>query len=169
MNHHQGGRGRKFHGEITITHSVQAVGIDAIEAKGRCSASAINRYWSACQSCSSQRREIQPFAQVRHPLPVPFNHLHVGKKMVSEAKRLGTLQMRVARNQGVAVKVGLVEQGALKAEQMLLKLIQTPPKPKTQIGPHLVVTTPTGVQFLANRTEQGNQTSLNSEVHIFIG
>jgi hypothetical protein len=89
--------------------------------------------------------------------------------MVSEAKRLGTLQMCVARNQGVAVKVGLVEQGALKAEQMLLKLIQTPPKPKPQIGPHLVVTTPTGVQFLANRTEQGNQTSLNSEVHIFIG
>jgi hypothetical protein len=89
--------------------------------------------------------------------------------MVSEAKRLGTLQMGVARNQGVAVKVGLVKQGTLKAEQMLFKLIQTTPEPKPQIGPHLVVTAPTGVQFLANRAKQSNQTSLNSEVHIFIG
>jgi hypothetical protein len=88
--------------------------------------------------------------------------------MVSEAKRLGTLEMRVTGNQGVAVKVGLVNQGALKAEQRLFKIVQTPPKPKAQISPHLVVTTATGVQFLANRTKQGNQTSLNSEVHIFI-
>jgi hypothetical protein len=88
--------------------------------------------------------------------------------MVREAKRLGTLQMRVTGNQGVAVKVGLVKQGALKAEQILFKLVQTPPQPKPQISPHLVVTTPAGVQFFANWTKQGNQTSLNSEVHIFI-
>jgi len=88
--------------------------------------------------------------------------------MVSEAERLGTLQMRVTGNQGVAVEVRLVKQGALKTEQRLFKLVQTPPKPKPQISPHLVVTTPAGVQFFANWTKQSNQTSLNSEMDIFI-
>src|SRR3546814_9966303 len=64
--------------------------------------------WSS-DVCSSDL----PPAAIGEAAAVPTQHLDIGQKMMSECHRLGVLQMRKARHDGVRVPFRLTEQCSL--------------------------------------------------------
>ena len=86
---------------------------------------------------------------------------------MSQRQRLSALQVRIARNQGVEMLMGMAEQGPLKAAQQLIDAINVLTQPQAQIRPHLIVAAATGVELLAQRTELFDQAALNGEMNIF--
>ena len=53
MHHHQAGRRTELHREVAVTHRIEAVGIDLVEAQGRRRLTAIDRHRGSRQGCSS--------------------------------------------------------------------------------------------------------------------
>ena len=53
MHHHQAGRRTELDGKVAVTHRIEAVGIDVVEAQGRRRLTAIDRHRGPRQGCGA--------------------------------------------------------------------------------------------------------------------
>ena len=58
-------------------------------------------------------------------MPIPFQHLDVGQKMMGETKGLRPLKVGVTGNQGAAMTIGLSKKRALQPTKINLQIIQS--------------------------------------------
>ena len=77
---------------------------------------AIDRQRRAGDRARSERTPVRMLRDVAEARPIAIEHLQPGKKMMREKHRLRPLQMRVSRNQHVAIRLGQRQQRALRAE-----------------------------------------------------
>ena len=66
------------------------------------------------------------------------------------------------------MQIRLRHKSPLQALKIALQFVQAAAQPQPQIRSHLIIATAAGVQFLANRSQQRNQTPLNGEMNVFI-
>ena len=110
----RGGR-QRLQGEVASRDAVQA----NWRSDGRSPARAAVMSRSIGNGRAGQRRRAQ--RALVHPRPgvgeargVAGEHLDIGHQVVAEGHRLGRLQVGEARHQGVGVRLGLGEEGALQ-------------------------------------------------------
>ena len=78
-----------------------------IEAERLCGGKAVERVGGPGQSGGSQGARVSGIAGGGKAPPVAGEHLHIGEHVVREEHRLGVLQVRVARQDDVEVRLGL--------------------------------------------------------------
>ena len=84
-----------------------------------------------------------------------------------KAHRLRDLQVRVAGQDGLGVRLGGLQQRALHARQQGRQLVDLAAQPEPHVGRHLVVARAAGVQPLAGIAHQLRQSRLDVQVHVF--
>ena len=80
----------------------------------------------------------------------------VSEEVVGQRDRLGLLEVRVARQIGVARRLGLGEQRALETDDQIDHLVDRAARPEPEIGRDLVVAAPAGVHLRPGRIEFGD-------------
>jgi len=168
VHHHQAGGGAELHREIAVAHRIKAVGVDVVEAEGRSGVAAVDRHRRARQGRSTERADVDPLQQIGQAGPVALGHLHVGQQVMGQADRLGPLQVGVTRDHHLGMGLGLGQQGPLEAHQGRIDLGDAATQPQAQVGADLIVAGAAGVQLLAERTEDRDQTPLDGEVHVLV-
>ena len=81
---------------------------------------------------------------------------------------LRVLQVRVARECGVLLAFGQIDQCSDDSLDLGLAQLELPRSPQAQISGHLIVTTPSGVQLLAKITNAHDQLSLHPRMNVLI-
>ena len=89
--------------------------------------------------------------------------------MVRQQHRLGSLQVRVARQIGRAGRDRTLEQHLLKAEHSIRNDAQLPLAPQPQRGRHLVVAAASGVELPAGRAGDLGDAALDGRVDVLVG
>ena len=97
--------------EVAVVRDVEAVGGRTGEPKQLGREGAVDRKRRAGQGTGSQRRNVDPLEAVGQPGPIALELLAVREPIVDRHHRLGTLQMRVARQDHVEVAITAGDEG----------------------------------------------------------
>ena len=87
--------------------------------------------------------------------------------MMAERHRLGGLQMGEARHDGGGMFQRAADQRMLERRQRRVGLVDGVAHEETEIGRHLVVARPRGVQPSGGRTDQFGQPALDVHMDVF--
>ena len=101
------------------------------------------------------------------PAAVARQHLDVGQEMVAERHRLRRLQMREARHDRVAMRLGLARERQLEGGQRRVRAVDPVAHPELEVGRHLVVARARGVQPPRRLADQLLEPALDVHVHVF--
>ena len=167
MHHDQAGAGREFDGEIPITDSIQRVGSGTVKTQQAGGIDAIQREGGAGERRGTQGHHIYPFAAIAKSVVVAFEHFKPGQHVVTKTHRLGDLQMREARHDGIGFGLGKIQQGVLQAPDQQADAIKFVAQIQSDIGSDLVIAGAACVQLLADFSDPLCQPCLNVHVHIF--
>ncbi len=167
MRHHQRGGGAELDGEVAVGDGVQRIAAHAVEAQLLRHELAVDRVAGAGQRGGAQRQAVDAAAAVGHALGVAREHLHVGQQVMAEGDRLGHLQVGEARQDGVGVLFGQVQQRPAQCAQQADDGVDLAAQPQADIGGDLVVARAAGVQALAGVTDQRGQACFDIQVNVF--
>ena len=118
--HHEGGsKGQKFDNIIAVAYCIHGIGINSAKVQLFGHHMAINGEGGAGNSTSAQGHHIRtrPNAQ-----ETALQHIEICQQVMSKGNRLRTLQMGIARHQGLLVLLRYAQQRFLKAQQKLSNL-----------------------------------------------
>lgn len=99
-------------------------------------------------------------------IPVARKHLHVGEHMVREQHRLGVLQVRVARQDDIEVRLGLGNERLAQGNVGGHKLAGTALGVQARVGCHLVVARAARVQPRPGIPHAAGQLRLDGHVDV---
>src|SRR3546814_10596449 len=118
--------------------------------------------WSS-DVCSSDLSS----AAIGEAAAVPPQHLDIGQQMMSERYRLGVLQMRKARHNGLRVPFRLTEQCLLTGLQRRVYSIDLVAHPQAEIRRHLIVARTRGMQPSRGRPDPLGEARFHVHVDVF--
>ena len=155
--------------EIAVGDRVETVGGDGAEVEIGSGRFPVDRVGHPGKGARAKRHDVGTAIGVFQAIEVTVQHGDVGKQMMCQEYRLGTLQVRVARHREVRVRgrrlrqcIGQVEHAAHQGEDRALR-------PEPQVGRNLVVAGATGVELAGDRADELAQPSLDAGVDILIG
>ena len=141
-----------------------ALGIDEAERLRR--ELAVDRQRSAGDGPGAERAPVGVRGDICETGAVAVEHFHPSEQVVRKKHRLGALEVRVARDQHIAMRRGHREQGALRAEDFFAENGAGVFEPQAHIGRDLVVATARGVEFGGGRHAL-REGLLDVHVHVF--
>ena len=88
--------------------------------------------------------------------------------MMAERDRLRDLQMREAGHHGVGMRLGLIDQRALKLAQCRVEAVDRAAHPQAEIGRDLIVARARRVQPSGRRADQLGKPRLDIQVDVLV-
>jgi hypothetical protein len=159
----------QFADEVAVARGVDAVGGDGVEAERGAHVLAVDRQAGAGQGAGAERQDVSPPPAVGQPLAVAVELLAPGEQLVGGEHRLRPAEVRVAGHDEPALPLREAEEGPLQLGQRGVDPVDRAAAVEPQVGGHLVVPAPRGVQFAAHVAEPGGEGGLDVEVDVLAG
>ena len=172
VHHDQAGSGGEFDREIPIRNGIQAVlaqtGLATLvdHAQAARHMGPVQRIAGAGQGRCAQGKAVDAAAHILKSLGVAGKHLDIGQQVVPHTHRLGHLQVREARQDGVGVLGRHPQQGPLQLGKQRDQVVELVAQPQAHVGGHLVVAAAPRVQALASIAHELCQARLDVEVDV---
>ena len=122
----------------------------------------------AGQGPCPQGHAVGPAEAVLEALAIPGKHLEKGQEIVGQQNWLGLPQMGVSRNHQLAMGPGLAQQLLHQSFETLLDLAYGLLEKEAGVDRHLVVSTPSGVQFQPGLSNDLHQACFHEAVNILV-
>ncbi len=132
--------------EVAVAHGVEAVARHALEAERARDLFTVDRVTRPGERRRAERQHVHAPPDFTHALAVAREHLEVGETPVRPEHGLRALQVRVAGEHGVAVRLGQVQQRDLHVAQSGLDLVNLVAQPEAHRRRHLIVAAPSRVE-----------------------
>ena len=137
-----------------------------VEAERPRGGEAVERVGGPGQRGGSQGARVSGIAGGGETIVVAGEHLHVGEHMVREQHRLGVLQVRVARQDDIEVRLGLGNERLAQGNVGGHKLAGTALGVQARVGCHLVVARAARVQPRPGIPHAAGQLRLDGHVDV---
>ena len=157
---------RRFEGEIAVARRVQAVGRHAVEAEGLGHVLAVDRQGRAGQGRRAQRQDVEPLPAIGQSVAVAGELLDEGQEVMRGQDRLGPLQVGVAGQDQAGMAVGRADEGFLQGHEPGVDPVDRVAGPELDVGRHLVVAAPGGVELPADVAQAVDQGRLDVHVDV---
>ena len=167
MNHNQRDGCGELNGKIAVGYGIKRVLADLFETQQFGGDFALNRIGRTGKGGSAERHTVDAFATVCHAFEIASEHFDVGEHVVSEADRLGDLQMGEAWHDGFGVLLCQIDQSRLQASNQVLNDGNLVAQPQADIGGDLVVAAASGVQAFAGVADFVGKAAFDVHVDIF--
>ena len=155
--------------EVPVGHGIQRVLEAGGEAQVSRHAVGIQRQRRPGQRAGTQRRHVSPVPGVHQPVDVAGQRPAVGQQVMGQEDRLGLLEVRVAREVGATRLVGPISQCGLERGDQAGQVGQFVEDPEPEVGGHLVVSAPAGVQPGPRFAGQLGDPPLDRSVDVLVG
>ena len=93
--------GAELDGEVPIAHGIERVLGDGLEAELAGREGTVDGEARPGQRRGPERHDVHPAAAVGKSPPIAEKHLEPGQEVVAQGYRLGGLEVRIARHDGV--------------------------------------------------------------------
>ena len=161
-------RGQVVEHEVAVGDRVDGVLGHSGEAEGRGDGLAVGVEVDAGQRPRAQRQAAGGGHHGLEAARVAHHHPEVGQQMVAEVDRLGALHVGVARDRPVKVAFGQLDQRVAETAQSLDRLVGVRAHEHRDIGRHLVIARPSGVQAAADPTDDLGDAPLDRHVDVLV-
>ena len=155
--------------EVTVAHRVEAVVERLGEAEVGGVADRIDRQRRAGQRAGAEGRHIEPAQRVEQPIDVAPQRPPVREQVMRQQHGLSPLEMGVAGQVHPLGAERPVEERLLQVEHTERDRVQFAFAPQAQVGGHLVVATPGGVELAARRSCQFGHPTFDRRVDVLVG
>ncbi len=161
--------GEKLDREIAVGDGVERIGRGPVEAERGGGRVAVDRERGAGERGGAERALVEPDAAIGETAAVAPDHLDIGQEVMSERDRLRDLKMREAGHHRVGMRLGLIDQRALKLAQRRVEAVDRAAHPEAEIGRDLVVARARRVQPSGGRADQFGEPRLDIQVDVLVG
>ena len=162
----QGERTRQLHHEVPVRNVVHAILAHAVESQLAGHELTIHRIRRAGQRRRSQGQHVGTSAPIHQAVPIPLRHPEVGQQVVGQHHGLRVLHVGVAGQDGLKVRLSVIQQGFLERMEQRVQIIHGLAQVESQIRGYLVVAAAGGVELPADRADLGDQTLLHPGVDV---
>ena len=160
-------RRQNLAGKIPVAHGIHAVRGDAGKPQLARHRLAVQKNRRSRDGAGAERHRIHAGAGVAESTGVAVEHFDIGQKVVGKKDRLGALEVRVARHDGVAVTLGEADEFALQAVNFLRERFAGFAQPESKIERDLIIAAPRGVELRPGGADALGQLRLDVHVDIF--
>ena len=149
MRHDERESRKKLHAKVPVRDTVDAVFRNAVEAQLFRGEEAVGRVGSSCKGAAAERGDVHALYRVVEPSGVAQKHHAVGKQMVCEGYRLGTLKVGVAGHYDVFVFGCLILKDGYQLSEERFHLCRAVAEVEAGIDCDLIVAASCGVELLS--------------------
>ncbi len=152
--------------EVAVGYGIERIRDGAAKAEHRSRGKAVERVGGAGQGRGAQRARIGDVSGRGEPVVVAGEHLHVGEHMVREEHRLGVLQMGIAGQDHLEIRLGLGDERLAQCHVGAHELASATLGVQARIRRHLVVARAAGVQPRTRVPDARRQLGLDGHVDV---
>ncbi len=152
--------------EVAIRHRVEAVRGRPVEAQLRRDRIAIQIEPGPGKRGAAKRQFVHPDPRIVKAASIAPKHRDIGHQVMAERHRLARLEVGIARHDGPDMLLGAGQQRLLQRVDPVEGNIDRAAHEKFEIGRHLVVARPRGVELASDRPDQFGQPLLDMHVDI---
>ncbi len=163
-----GQRVEKVQREVAVGDGVDRVRGHAVEPQLGGDHAAVGVEVDSGQGACAERQLRRRLEHGLESTDVTRDHPEVGQQMVRQVHRLRALQMRVSGQRPVEMRLGDVDQHAAQGVQSLDHPFGRCPREHGEVGDHLVVARPRGMELAARRPDDLRHAALHRHVDVLV-
>ncbi len=168
VKHGHGGRVEEIQREIAVAGNVHAVARDGVETQIARHGLAVERETAAGQRAGAERQHVGAPPGFAEAFEIAREHFEIRQQIVRPQHRLRAPHVRIARNHGVGIAAGQLEQRPHQAGEQAARAVAFVAQPQPRVERDLLVAAAAGVDLVRDSAGLLLQLADHQRVDVFI-